>query len=143
MYIVKTMIVLLLALDLSAAEKAEFKPFSSTEGRFTIAFPGKPEQATTTLKGPLGDIDAHSFIAKRSKDAESYAVTYCDLPVDLRQGLDAGEDFRHRAARGPQRSAWQARQRIEDRQIRKNPAQPRPRGRDRWGHDLFSVGLGR
>ncbi len=54
-----------------------WKEFSSTEGRFTILFPGVPTEAVQPLDSPYGKVDQHGFILKTSA---YYVVTYTDYP---------------------------------------------------------------
>src|SRR5690348_10696998 len=70
------------------ADASEFKPFTSNEGRFTIAFPGKPDVSKSTIKAPIGDMELHVFRAARG-GKESYTLTYNDYPPDALKGADA------------------------------------------------------
>jgi len=71
-----------------AADPSDFKPFTPKEGGFTVSFPGKPDVSTSTTTTELGDVDMHQFVAKRTKDKETYALIYCDLPADLVKDAD-------------------------------------------------------
>lgn len=78
----------LAASALLAAESAEFKPFTPKDGRWTISFPGKPEQSTSPTNTELGAVEVHEFIARRPKDKDAYVLIYCDLPADLVKDAD-------------------------------------------------------
>jgi len=41
-----------------------WKKFSSPEGRFSVWFPGTPEETTKPLHNLIGEIEAHSFAVK-------------------------------------------------------------------------------
>src|SRR5690348_12108572 len=49
----------------SAANPGDSKPFTSKEGRFTINFPGRPDETTSTQKSPQGDLALHVFKVAR------------------------------------------------------------------------------
>src|SRR2546423_10343172 len=93
MLALRTTIGLLLAFSsadrLQAADPSDFKPFTSKEGRFTISFPGKPEQGTSAIKSPIGDMELHTFRAARGRDKESYTLTYNDYPAEAIKGISA------------------------------------------------------
>lgn len=63
---------LLLALPAAAA------PWTSPDGKFTIAFPAEPKATSETDSSPLGDITSHTFTADQG--GVTYSVTYSDLP---------------------------------------------------------------
>jgi len=57
-----------------------WKPYSSTEGRFKVLFPGEPKETSETVDAVVGGVRFHkvaydSFI--------SYSVVYFDGPTDL------------------------------------------------------------
>jgi hypothetical protein len=89
---------LALAVCAWATDISEFKSFASTEGGFTVSFPGQPEQSTSTFKAPLGNVELHVFRAARNKDKELYTLTYNDIPNAQINGdgpekvLDAARD---------------------------------------------------
>ena len=64
-------------------------PFASKEGRFSIAFPSKPETSVAKLKTVGGDVDVHRFSVAGKNNEISYLVQYNDLPPEvLRDGSD-------------------------------------------------------
>ncbi|HEV3417584.1 MAG TPA: hypothetical protein VG056_12245, partial [Pirellulales bacterium] len=89
---------LALAVCASATDILEFKPFTSTDGGFTVSFPGQPKQSTSSFKVPLGNVELHVFRAARNNDRELYTLTYNDLPASQVNGdgpekvLDAARD---------------------------------------------------
>jgi hypothetical protein len=72
-----------------AADTADFKPFTPKDGGFTITFPGKPEQSTSTTTTELGGVELHQFLVKRPKEKESFVLIYCDLPAEWIKDADA------------------------------------------------------
>jgi hypothetical protein len=71
-----------------AADPGDFKPFTPKEGGFTVSFPGRPDQSTSTTTTEMGEVAMHQFVARRSRDKETYVVIYCDLPADLVKDAD-------------------------------------------------------
>jgi hypothetical protein len=61
-----------------------WKKFASDEGKFSVWFPGTPEETAQPLHNLIGEIDAHSFVVKADIQ-DFYAVVYGDIPptVDL------------------------------------------------------------
>jgi hypothetical protein len=79
-----------------AADSPDAKPFTSNEGRFTISFPGRPDESTSTLKSPIGDMVLHVFKVARSndkKDKESYTLVYYDYPAEAIKSTTADKIF--------------------------------------------------
>lgn len=52
------------------------KIFKSTEGRFTVVFPGNPKVEETTIDTPLGPLKTHSAVLQRAESG--YYVSYTD-----------------------------------------------------------------
>jgi hypothetical protein len=82
-----------LVFEARAGDTLEFKSFSSKEGRFTISFPGKPDQSTSTLKSPIGDMVLHIFKAGRDNDKEAYTLIYYDYPPEAIKSTDPEKIF--------------------------------------------------
>jgi hypothetical protein len=74
------------AVPVRAADAADFKPFTSREGRFTISFPRKPESKTSTIKSRTGDMEMHVFQVGHPPDKESFTLTYDDLSPEAIKG---------------------------------------------------------
>jgi hypothetical protein len=91
--VVWPLLVMLLVLENRAGDTLEFKPFSSREGRFTISFPGTPEQSTTTLKSPIGDMVLQVFKVARNNDKVAYTLIYYDYPPEAIKSTDPEKIF--------------------------------------------------
>lgn len=86
---------------LAAADAPDAKPFVSKEGKFSVAFPGKPDATVRTIKTLDGDLEVHVIQFVR-KDKDAFSVVYTDYPADklkpsdpeksLDQARDAGVD---------------------------------------------------
>lgn len=59
-----------------------WKPFSSTEGNFSILMPGTPNQAQETINTEIGSVNLNQFIVERPDEAR-YVVAYLDVPGNL------------------------------------------------------------
>jgi hypothetical protein len=84
---------MLFVLEARAGDPPEFKPFSSKEGRFTISFPGTPEQSTRSLKSPIGDMVLQVFKVARNNDKEAYTLIYYDYPPEAIKSTDPEKIF--------------------------------------------------
>jgi hypothetical protein len=87
------LVAILFVLEARAGDTPEFKPFSSKEGRFTISFPGTPEQSTSTLKSPIGDMVLQVFKVARNNDKEAYTLIYYDYPPEAIKSTDPEKIF--------------------------------------------------
>jgi hypothetical protein len=69
-----------------AAPSAEWKEFSSQEGRFSVLFPSAPKQTTQTMTTKVGNLDARLYTLSSTKEtpfeAQFFAVAYIDYPKD-------------------------------------------------------------
>ncbi len=81
------------ALTASAADPPDLKPFTSKEGRFTISFPGVPDESTSTQKSSLGDMVLHVFKVARDNDREVYTLIYYDYPPEAIKSTDSERIF--------------------------------------------------
>jgi hypothetical protein len=76
------------------ASTSSWKKFSSSEGKFSVWFPGTPEYTNVTVGTHLGDIQQPCFFVWVDPQNE-YAVGYCDYPENLKltsnQQFDAGQ----------------------------------------------------
>ena len=72
------------------------KEFKSTEGGFTVLFPGTPKLEEQTANTGIGPIKTHLAILETSSSV--YYVSYVDLPAgletpeEIKQGLDSSRD---------------------------------------------------
>ena len=66
------------ALTCSAAEKYDWQNFHSSEGRFSILFPGRPTTYQKSKHTKIGDVGEHFFTFK--DDQLTLTVEYTDLP---------------------------------------------------------------
>ncbi|MEB3179609.1 MAG: hypothetical protein VKL59_11325 [Nostocaceae cyanobacterium] len=57
-----------------------WKQFASTEGGFTVLFPGIPQEAAVPLNTPSGQVSLRIFAADRPGQA-AYFVSYADFPA--------------------------------------------------------------
>ena len=69
---------LLLAAHLSA-QADDWKPYSSSAGRFTVTMPGTPKQEKTVMDTALGKVDLFQFIV--TSQGGVYMVAYSDYPA--------------------------------------------------------------
>jgi TonB family protein len=58
-----------------------WKEFSSTAGRFKVALPGNPTEASTTIESSLGKIERHTFTFWVGFG--TFLISYSDLPIIL------------------------------------------------------------
>lgn len=96
------LVVLLCVFTICAAQKVEDvtttvgKVFKSTEGRYTVVFPGDPKIEQSKIDSAIGQLTTN--IAILEKGALVYYVSYTDLPVgpetldETRQALDGSRD---------------------------------------------------
>ncbi len=71
---------------LGGCGKAEFKPYSSAEGKFSCEFPGSPKEETQSAAGvpmKMIGIDGGNV---------AYAVTYADMPIPANESADGIQD---------------------------------------------------
>jgi hypothetical protein len=79
--------------DVASAVRKEFK---STEGGFTVLFPGTPKLEEATANTGIGPIKTHLAILETPSSV--YYVSYVDLPAgletpeEIKQGLDSSRD---------------------------------------------------
>ena len=89
------------AQDPSPAPKVEdvvstVKEFKSTEGGFTVMFPGTPKLEESTANTGIGPVKTHLAILETASAV--YYVSYVDLPAgletpeEIKQGLDSSRD---------------------------------------------------
>jgi hypothetical protein len=55
------------------------EPFASKEGKFSVRFPGKPKEATTTPKSPLGELKVHTA-TYATAEANVFMASFTDFP---------------------------------------------------------------
>jgi hypothetical protein len=82
--IVVTAAILGIALFLQRDEltgEANWKEFTSEEGRFSILQPRTPTQTTETIDTPVGEIDEHAFTVIHGNI--TYLVSYSDYPRNV------------------------------------------------------------
>ena len=73
-----TLAALLLVAAALPARAADWRPYSSATGRFSVTVPGTPEQKTTPMNTALGRVDLVQFIV--SSEGGVYMVAYSDYP---------------------------------------------------------------
>jgi hypothetical protein len=76
-----------------AADPPDFKPFTSKEGRFIISFPGRPDESTSTVKSPIGDMVLHVVKLTLNNNREVYSVVYNDYPAEAIKSTDPERIF--------------------------------------------------
>lgn len=59
-----------------------WKPFSSSEGGFTVLMPGIPTEENNNVTTKFGSLTVHTFYVRRNDEA-LYAVAYSDLPDNI------------------------------------------------------------
>ena len=59
-----------------------WKPFSSSEGGFTVLLPGIPTEENKSVDTKFGSITVHTFYVRRNNES-LYAVAYSDLPDSI------------------------------------------------------------
>lgn len=74
-YVVSMVVVAGLA-SLAAAD--EWKPYTSTAGRYSASFPGTPKEVTQRMETEIGGIDA--TIASLESNNAFFAIAYNDYP---------------------------------------------------------------
>jgi hypothetical protein len=94
----------LLFADLCQADDPKAKDFASKEGKFSVAFPGKPEESTKEADSAAGKL---TFTNYTYSDGDSaLLVMYCDYPADVRKQkgaekvLDDARDGGVKSAKG-------------------------------------------
>ena len=60
------------------------KEYVSTDGRFKVLFPAKPNEIHETIDSPMGKVPFHMLICPFTSTV-SYHVFYMDYPIDLEQ----------------------------------------------------------
>lgn len=60
---------------------AEWKEFSSKDGRYSVSMPGTPKETTQKVPTPAGEIVTNVATLEPSKGV-GYAVSYNDMPFD-------------------------------------------------------------
>ena len=75
-----TLALALLGLAPARAAQPTNDPYTSTEGRYAVKFPGNPKTTTQTAKSGLGDLQVH-VATYATADANVYLVSYTDFPV--------------------------------------------------------------
>jgi hypothetical protein len=55
------------------------EPFASKDGKFTVRFPGKPKETTTTPKSPLGELKVHTA-TYATAEANVFMASFTDFP---------------------------------------------------------------
>lgn len=84
-----------------AIAQSIWKRFASEEGRFSVLFPGSPEQLSRAVPYAAGQsTEFRMFFVERKSDAIVYAVAYNDFPIPasainadvMQQALDSGRD---------------------------------------------------
>lgn len=63
----------------------QWKPFSSSEGGFTILMPVTPTQKSQTTDSAPMSLDAHFFTASLEEGKVTYSVSYTNLPEEMAQ----------------------------------------------------------
>jgi hypothetical protein len=61
--------------------EANWREFTSEEGRFSILVPRTPRETTETVETPVGEIDEHSFIVIHG--SITYIASYSDYPQNV------------------------------------------------------------
>jgi hypothetical protein len=66
-----------------------WRVFTSKEGGFTVALPGKPVESKQRVATATATLDVYLFVAD-AKDDGAYIVSYSDLPAaDVKPGTEA------------------------------------------------------
>jgi len=60
--------------------QSPWKPFSPTDGSFSILMPGQPTQKKQTINTPAGDIDTYFYTITQDGGKINYTVSYVELP---------------------------------------------------------------
>ena len=86
---------LLLAMCQGNAQPAEWKEFASKDGRFTVLFPGTPEQSKADTESDFGKGVLHMNTVQVGRTM--FGAHYCDFPPDvkkvpLKQVYDSSRD---------------------------------------------------
>lgn len=80
-------VVLLLVVGVASADAPPMQSFTSTEGRFTVQFPGTPKQQTEPLSlGGGGSSTLYQYWVEMDDSNISYMVMYNDYPADYATG---------------------------------------------------------
>ncbi|NTW99209.1 MAG: hypothetical protein HGB35_04635 [Geobacteraceae bacterium] len=80
-------VLLLLILISAGCQKAEWKPFTSAQGGFSVLMPDIPVEKTEQANTVAGMIALHMFSLEQKESA--YVVTYSDFPVAVNQTVDS------------------------------------------------------
>jgi hypothetical protein len=62
--------------------------FESEDGRFSILFPGKPEEQTESVSTVIGTIETEFFMVEQRDMA--YSLNYADYPAEVVTASDVG-----------------------------------------------------
>ncbi|HEY6186988.1 MAG TPA: hypothetical protein VIW80_04855 [Pyrinomonadaceae bacterium] len=68
------------AAPVAEGDPQAWKEYSSTEGRFSISFPGKPSQETKVLEGSDAQVKLNIY---RLKTLAEYSVMHADYPIPM------------------------------------------------------------
>jgi hypothetical protein len=60
---------------------AGWRVFTSKEGAFTVALPGKPAESKQRVQTATATLEVYLFVVD-AKDDGAFVVSYCDLPAD-------------------------------------------------------------
>ncbi len=63
-----------------------WQTFTSTEGRFSAAFPGEPTESNQIANSEIGELNNYFF--KHANGSTQYVVSYVDYPADAISGSD-------------------------------------------------------
>ncbi|HAA31297.1 MAG TPA: hypothetical protein DCE56_30785 [Cyanobacteria bacterium UBA8553] len=88
-----------------------WKPFSSTQGRFTVLMPGTPRHLTLSVNTQdAGIVNLNMFLVERNQESVIYGVGYNDYPISyiqqlnqkklIEHALDLGRDAAIRGSQG-------------------------------------------
>jgi len=66
-----------------------WQTFTSTEGRFSAAFPGEPTESNQIANSEIGELNNYFF--KHANGSTQYVVSYVDYPADAISGSDPKE----------------------------------------------------
>jgi hypothetical protein len=89
-----------------AQDPAEWKPFVSKKGGFSVTLPAEPTEQVQTVKTPAGPVDVVLYLIDGKKDTVSYVVGYSQFPEKALQTgtsekrLDNARDGAVQSAKG-------------------------------------------
>lgn len=86
------LVLLLLACSGATGAQPKGEPYTSTDGRYAVKFPGTPKLGTQTAKSALGDLKVH-VATYATADANVYLVSYTDFPVAATKAENRGTLF--------------------------------------------------